>query len=44
MDFDTVLLLGRIIFSIMFIASGIGHLADSEGSTAYAQSKGLGDN
>lgn len=44
MDFDTILMIGRIIFAIMFVASGIGHLADSEGSSAYARSKGLGDN
>ncbi len=44
MDFDTVMMLGRIIFSALFIGSGIGHLADTEGSTAYAESKGLGEN
>ncbi len=44
MDFDTVMMLGRIIFSVMFIGSGVGHLMDTEGSTAYAQGKGLGDN
>lgn len=44
MDADLVLLIGRIVFSIMFIASGVGHLMDTEGSTAYAQGKGLGDN
>ena len=44
MDFDTVLLIGRIIFSVMFIGSGVGHLMDTEGSTAYAESKGLGSN
>ena len=44
MDFDTVMMLGRIIFSALFIGSGVGHLMDTEGSTAYAKSKGLGDN
>ncbi|MEM9468121.1 MAG: DoxX family protein [Actinomycetota bacterium] len=44
MDFDTVMMLGRIIFSVMFIGSGVGHLMDTEGSTAYAAGKGLGDN
>ena len=44
MDFDTILMLGRIIFSVMFIGSGVGHLMDTEGSTAYAQGKGLGEN
>ena len=41
MDFEAVLLIGRIMFSIMFIGSGIGHLMDTEGSTAYAEGKGL---
>ncbi|MEO0492172.1 MAG: DoxX family membrane protein [Actinomycetota bacterium] len=44
MDFDTVMMLGRIVFSALFIGSGIGHFADTEGSTAYAQTKGLGEN
>ncbi|MEM8707799.1 MAG: DoxX family protein [Actinomycetota bacterium] len=44
MDFDTVMMLGRIIFSALFIGSGVGHLMDTEGSTGYAESKGLGDN
>ncbi|MEM9203768.1 MAG: DoxX family protein [Actinomycetota bacterium] len=44
MDFDTIMMLGRIIFSALFIGSGVGHLMDSEGSTAYAKAKGLGDN
>ena len=44
MDFDTVMMLGRIVFSALFIGSGVGHLMDTEGSTGYAQSKGLGEN
>lgn len=44
MAYDSVLLIGRIIFSIMFIASGIGHFAELEGSAGYAKSRGLGDN
>jgi putative oxidoreductase len=38
---ENVFLLGRIIFSVMFIGSGIGHLMDSEGSTQFAESKGV---
>lgn len=41
MDYESVLLIGRIIFSVMFIGSGVGHLMDAEGSTAYAEGKGL---
>jgi uncharacterized membrane protein YphA (DoxX/SURF4 family) len=34
-------LVGRILFSMIFIASGIGHLLQLEATAAYAQSKGL---
>jgi uncharacterized membrane protein YphA (DoxX/SURF4 family) len=34
-------LVGRILFSMIFIASGIGHLVQLEATAAYAQSKGL---
>ncbi len=38
---ENVFLIGRIVFSLMFIGSGIGHLTQTEGSTAYAESKGI---
>lgn len=38
---ENLLLIGRIIFSIMFMGSGIGHLMDTEGSTAYAEGRGI---
>ncbi len=38
---DNWLLIGRIIFSLMFIASGLGHWMDQEGSTGYAQGRGI---
>ena len=41
MDFDTVMLIGRIMFSAIFIGSGVGHLMDTEGSTAYATGRGI---
>ena len=34
-------LIGRILFSMIFILSGIGHLMQLEQTAAYAQSKGL---
>jgi putative oxidoreductase len=36
---DIVLLLGRILFSLVFIGSGIGHLTQTEGSAQYAAYK-----
>ena len=38
---ENLLLIGRVVFSIMFIGSGVGHLMDSEGSAAYAESRGI---
>jgi putative oxidoreductase len=38
---DEVLLLGRILSSLVFLGSGIGHLTQTEGSTQYASYKGL---
>ena len=36
---DTVLLIGRILFSLIFIGSGVGHLTQTEGSAQYAAHK-----
>ncbi|GJM38250.1 MAG: membrane protein [Acidimicrobiales bacterium] len=38
---EIVLLLGRIVFSVIFIGSGIGQLADEESTTATAEGAGL---
>lgn len=38
---EAIIMIGRIIFSLMFIASGVGHLAQTADSAAYAESKGL---
>ena len=38
---EAIIMIGRIIFSLMFIASGVGHLTQTEGSAAYAEAKGL---
>ena len=40
---DTWLLVGRVVFSLIFIGSGIGQMAEHEGSTAYAEGKGVGN-
>ena len=40
---DELWLIGRILFCALFIASGIGHLVDLEGSTRYATAKGIGE-
>jgi uncharacterized membrane protein YphA (DoxX/SURF4 family) len=36
---DEVFLLGRVLFSLVFIGSGIGHLTQTEGSAQYATYK-----
>ena len=36
---EEVLLLGRILFSLVFLGSGIGHLTQTEGSAQYAAYK-----
>ncbi|HXF94718.1 MAG TPA: DoxX family protein [Gemmatimonadales bacterium] len=42
MDLWTLLeWIGRILFVALFVISGIGHLVNHKGTTAYAQSKGV---
>lgn len=36
---DLVLLLGRVLFALIFINSGIGHLRNSQAMAGYAKSK-----
>ncbi|MDE0370798.1 MAG: DoxX family protein [bacterium] len=36
---EALILIGRILFSLIFIGAGIGHLADAEGSSGYAESR-----
>lgn len=38
---DLVLLLGRVLFALIFINSGIGHLRNSAAMTGYAKSKNV---
>lgn len=38
---DVVVLIGRILFVVLFLGSGFGHLAQSEMMGGYAQSKGV---
>ncbi|MFM7270065.1 MAG: DoxX family protein [Acidimicrobiia bacterium] len=36
---DTIMLIGRILLSLIFLASGIGHLTKADAMTGYAQFK-----
>ena len=36
---DEVFLIGRVLFSLVFIGSGLGHLTQTEGSAQYATFK-----
>lgn len=39
---DELWLIGRLLFGLTFVASGVGHFVDLDASTAYAQAKGIG--
>ena len=38
---DVIVLIGRILFSALFIGSAVGHLTQTAGMAGYAQSKGV---
>lgn len=38
---DVLLLIGRMLFSLIFLASAVGHFKNAEGMAGYAASKGL---
>ncbi|MGH3811344.1 MAG: DoxX family protein [Pseudonocardiaceae bacterium] len=38
---DVIFLIGRILFVIVFLASAMGHLTQTEAMTGYAKSKGV---
>lgn len=38
---DVLYLIGRVLFVLVFIGSGFGHLTQLEGTSQYAQSKGV---
>lgn len=38
---ETVMFIGRILFALMFVLSGINHLTHAEAMTGYAQHKGV---
>lgn len=40
MPIDIIFLLGRVLFSALFIGSGIGHLVQAEETQAYARASG----
>ena len=38
---EVLILIGRILFSLIFIGAGIGHLADAKGSAEYTEARGV---
>ena len=38
---ETVMFIGRILFAVMFVLSGINHFTKAEAMTGYAQFKGV---
>ncbi|KWX00392.1 DoxX family protein [Carbonactinospora thermoautotrophica] len=38
---DALVLIGRVLFALVFLASGLSHLTQSAGMAGYARSKGL---
>jgi putative oxidoreductase len=38
---DVVILIGRVLFALLFVASGVGHLANAKAIAGYAQSRGI---
>ncbi len=38
---EAIILIGRILFSLIFVGAGIGHLADEKSTTATAEAAGL---
>ncbi len=38
---DVVVLVGRILFAVLFLTSGMGHLTQAKNMAAYAKAKGV---
>lgn len=38
---DVIVLIGRVLFALVFLGSGFAHLTQTENMTGYASSKGL---
>ena len=38
---EVLLLIGRIMFGLIFVGSGVGHLMDTEGTAGYAKMRGV---
>ncbi|WP_063050495.1 DoxX family protein [Nocardia arthritidis] len=38
---DVVVLIGRVLFAVLFLTSALGHFARTEAMAGYAQSKGV---
>ncbi|GAA5075782.1 hypothetical protein GCM10023319_11460 [Nocardia iowensis] len=41
LDMDVVVLIGRVLFSVLFLSSALGHVMQTEAMAGYAQSKGV---
>jgi putative oxidoreductase len=39
---DELWLIGRILYCALFVSAGIGQLVDLQGSTRYAEARGVG--
>lgn len=38
---DVIVLVARIVFAILFLVSAVGHFAQADGMTGYAQARGV---
>ncbi len=38
---DVVVLIGRVIFALLFLSSGVGHLMQTDSMAGYAQARGV---
>jgi putative oxidoreductase len=38
---DVVVLIGRVVFALLFLSSGVGHLMQTDAMAGYAQARGV---
>jgi len=38
---DVVVLIGRVVFALLFLSSGVGHLMQTDSMAGYAQARGV---
>ncbi|MFI9404094.1 DoxX family protein [Nocardia sp. NPDC052316] len=41
LDMDVVVLIGRVLFAVLFLGSALGHVTQTEAMAGYAASKGV---